>query len=462
MRLVKINIILAAIMAFCSVAFGAANQSADAQITKNVLENGVTVVVKPEKGSGLIAIDVMIRAGAAQESIQNAGIGNFVAQLVLASTRLSSAEEVAAVADEVGGSIGAQWQRDYTEIRAITTTSMFNKSMTLIGECLTQASFEDKWVEQVREKLLRSLRTDSDDIFENAYTDLRSLLYEDNGYRRQNLGIERTIKLATAQDLKKFYATYYVPNNIVVSIAGDVTVEQAIDRVEKIFAGIPEAKLPIDRGVPDETLERSKFLASEVDITTAYLMIGWLAPGVKSVDYPAVSVAANALGGGKGSIMFRELRQKKGIGYDVGTIYPRFKYQSHVVAYVITNPFKTEEFSANPNGLLEQVKTSLLEQVNQLKQKPLSDQELQRAKGYTIGTYALSHQHLQDRAYELGWTEITGAGYEMYKRFPDDVEKVTAEDVQRVASKYFNNYAAVVLLPKVQSPPVTSENNTSK
>ena len=458
MRLAKIIIITVVILASCSIAFSAADSS-DSQITKKVLENGVTVVVKPEKASGLVAIETMIRAGAAQESMQTAGIGNFVAQLVLSSTRLSSAEEVAVVADEVGGSIGAQWQRDFTAIRVITTSGLFNKSMTLIGECLTQASFEDKWVEQVREKLLRSIKTDSDDVFENAYADLRSILYEDNGYRRPNLGYERTIRRATAQDLRKYYSMYYVPNNIVVSVVGDVTAEQAIDRVEKVFAGIPKAIMPIDRGEPDEELDRCKFHASEVDIKAAYFMIGWLAPEVKSSDFPAISVAANALGGGKGSIMFRELRQKKGMGYDVGTVYPRFKYQSHMVAYVITNPFKTADFYGNPSGALEQVKATLLEQIDLLKTKPLSDKELQRAKGYTIGTYALSHQHLQDRAYELGLMETIGVGYEMYKRFPDDVEKVTAEDIQRVANKYFKNYAAVLLLPKVQSAPTTPKEN---
>lgn len=421
-------------------------------IVKKVLENGLTVVVKPEKGSGLVAIVAIVRAGAAQEGIQNAGIGNFVAQLLLAGTRLSSAEEVAAVADEVGGNIGAQWHPDFTEIRAVTTSAMFNRAMTLIGESLTEANFEKQWVEQVRTDLQRRMATDTEDVFEEAYGRLRELLYEDNGYRRPNIGFERTVRLASPQDLKKFLNGYYVPNNVIISVAGDVTVEQVVDRAGKAFAGIAPGKLPVDRGVPDETLDRSKFHASEAELAAAYLLLGWLAPGTSSPDYAAMAVAANALGGGKGSAMFRELRQKRGMGYDVGTMYPRYRYQSHLLAYIITDPFKARLPGRNPTVVLDEVRAALLEQVEKLRNEPLSDTDLQRAKGYTIGSYALSQQHLMSRAFQLGWLEAIGAGYDMYWRYPDEVDKVTAADVQRVAGKYLTNYAAVVLVPKTRSP----------
>lgn len=445
-------------MLVCLIALAAsgvsrADTAESPQITKKVLENGLTIIVKPEPGTGLVAIDAAIRAGAAQESIQNAGLGNFVAQLLLASTRLSSAEEVAAIADQVGGNIAAQWHPDYTDVRAVTTSAMFNRAMNLIGESLTEANFETKYVEQVRTDLLRNLSAASDDTFDNAYQDLRELLYQDNGYRRDSLGSERTIKDATPQDLKKFLTTYYVPNNIVISVVGDVTVEQAIKRADMAFSGVPAARLPLNRGVPDEALERNTFHASEAEVPVAYLMVAWLAPPVISSDFPAMLVAAHALGGGKGSLMFRELRQKRGMGYDVGVLYPKYKYQSHMVAYVATDPYKQVLPGLKGSMVLDEVKTALLQQISDLKQKPLSDKDLQRAKGYTIGKYALSQQHLLDRACQLAWLEAIGAGYQSYAAFPTDVEKVTAADVQRVARKYFTKYAAVLIMPKTTSPP---------
>ena len=444
--------LLAASLAHALLAQGDERSEAKGAIVKKVLDNGLTVIVKPERGSGLVAIAAVVRAGAAQESIQNAGIGNFVGNLVLASTRPSSAERIAAIADEVGGNIAARWNPDFTDIRAVTTSAKFNQAMSLVGECLTEANFEGKWVEQVRAELLRDLKANDDSLFERAYDDLRGLLYEDSGYKRPRIGYERTINVAAPPDLRKFYSIYYVPNNVVISIVGDVTVEHSLDRVAKAFAGVRAGRLPINRGMPDEELDRSKFHAAEAEVTQAYLMVGWLAPSVGSSDFPAMAVAANALGGGKGSMMFREIRQSRGL-YDLGTLYPRHKYQSHVVAYVfIPDPYRASLPELTPRLVLEDVKSALVEQVSKLRDEPLSDKDLQRAKGYTIGTYALKHQHMFDRAFYLAWLEAIGVGYEFDKRFADEVEKVTAEDVRRVARNYFTNYAAVLLLPKTKSP----------
>ena len=444
----------AALMALClALTFGCASlaRSTPPKVFKKVLDNGLTVLVRPEQGSGLVAVVAIVKAGAGQESIQTAGVGNFVSRLLLASTRQKSAEQVASIADEVGGNIGSEWQPDMTSIRTVTTSVGFDRAMSLIGESLTEANFEPQWVEQQRKELLASITSGSDDRFNRAYADLRQLLYEDNGYRRPYQVSQRAVELATAQDLQKFFTMYYAPNNMVLSIAGDVTVEHALDRVEKAFAGVSARKLPIDRGVPDETLDRAKLRASEAELGAAYLLLGWLAPAVGSPDYPAFAVACNALGGGKGSLMFRELRQKRGIGYEIGTIYPKLRYQSHVVAYVVTDPFKNALPNMSPSLTLDDAKNALIGLVDGLKDKPLEAEELERAKGYTIGTYALGHQHLLDRAYLLGWAEAVGVGYEFDSRFADQVDKVTAEDVRKVARKYFTNHAAILLLPKTKS-----------
>lgn len=446
-------IILPLIITIALATAASGQQAAKTQVTRKLLDNGLTVLVKPEPGTGLVAIVAIVKAGAAQESIQNAGIGNFIANLLLASTKQNSAEMVASIADEVGGNIGAEWHPDFAHIRAVTTSAKFGDAMSLIGECLMEANFEQEWVEQVRADLLERLKYSSEDLADQAYSGLRELLYEDSGYRRPLLGLERTIRLATPQDLKNFHSAYYVPNNMIISIAGDVTADDALRRVEMAFAGTRPGKLPVDRGMPDETMTRSRFKAAEVDLPMAYLMVGWLAPGVSSPDYPAMAVAVNALGGGKSSLMFTEMRQKQGMGYDMGTRYPRFRYQSHAIAYVFTDPYKLSFPSMTPTMVLEDVKTALMEQVEALKNKPLSQADLERAKGYTIGTYALQHQRLLDRAFNLGWLETIGAGYDFDKQFESAVEKVTAEDVQKVAQKYFGNYAAVLLLPKTVSPP---------
>jgi len=417
-------------------------------IKKVVLDNGLTILVRSEPGSRLVAVSAMVRAGTSEETIMNAGTGYYVSQLLLASTVVSSADKVATIADSVGGNLSSQWNSDYTELKAVTTSTMFNETISLMAECLMQADFDKSWVERTRSDLIRQMLDDTAPPFEKTYMKLKELLYQDNGYRRLPYGLERVIRTVSPEDLRRFHTTYYVPNNTVVAVVGDVTPELAVERVKLAFAGWVAKPLPKRLPVPDETMDMFRSSVAEADTEVAYLMVGWLAPSVKSSDFAAVSVAGNALGGGKGSLMFRRLRQEMGMGYEIGTTYPRLRNQSHLMAYVATDPFKFDPQYGGPSVVIDEVKTNLLKMVDELKTSPLTDKDLQRAKGYTIGQFAMTHQHLAERASDLAWFETVGVGYDMYQRFPDEIEKVTAADILRVVRTYLDKYAVVVLLPK--------------
>lgn len=443
------SVIIILLLSASVCVYGQVNDSASANpVKKFVLDNGLTVLVRQEEGSKLVAISSMIKAGTSEESIMNAGIGNYVAQLMLASTVVSSADKIATIADSVGGNIDSQWHQDYTEIKAITTASTFNETISLLAECLMQADFDKAWVDRTKVDILKQFTNGNVSPFDKAYSKLRELLYQDNGYRRPPYGLERVIRMITPEDLRRFHSTYYVPNNTVLAIAGDIKPEQAVERVKLAFSGWNPKTLPKRLPIPDEKMDMFRSHVSEADVNIAYLMLGWLVPGVKSSDYAAIAVAGNALGGGKGSLMFSKLRQEMGMGYEIGTAYPRLKNQSHVFAYVATDPFKFDIKYGGPSVIIDELKTNLLKMVDILKSTPLTPQELRRAKGFTIGQFAISHQHLAERATDLAWFETIGVGYDMYQKYPEEIEKVTAADVQRVARTYFDKYAIVVLLPR--------------
>ncbi len=416
-------------------------------IKRHILDCGVTLIVKPERSTGIVAITAMAKVGAAQESIKNPGIGRFVSNMLLASTEPRAAETIAAGIEYLGGNVVTDWRPDFIEIRAITTSDKFNKALALICECLNSANFETKWVEKVRSNLLDSLKNQPDNAIQEILTKLRSILYEDNGYKRPFSGDERTFKTITVNHLKSFYSSYFVPNNFVISIVGDISEAQAIDRAKKAFAGMNPKKLPIDRGVPNETLQSNKKAYIRSNSSCVYLVLGWLAPSALSEDYYAALVAANALGGGKGSFMFREIREKHGIGYDLGVIFPRLKYQSYIAAYIQTD-ISNRKNNWTAGETIENARHILLDQVNKLKNSPLTDTELNRAKGYTIGQYELGKQRLMDRAVELASLEAIGVGYLEYNDFASKINSVTPQEVQNAAIKYFTNYAEVISLPQ--------------
>lgn len=419
-----------------------------APYTKTTLPNGLTLIVKPEEGSGIVAVEVFVKAGAAEERESNAGIGGFVARTLLASTRNKRAETVAGVVDEVGGNFQTEWNPDYTEIKAITTSRHFDDAMSLLGDILNNANFEQKWVEQIRQDILSEMNTEGDDVFQTTYSQVINKLYRDNPYGRPVRGYMRTIRNTTKEDLQRFYEQYYVPNNIVVAITGDVTADHALARIKLAFAGTSAKSIPRTRPAAPEELTKSSADMIERPIKTAYLMFGFLAPAATSAEFPAAQVATTALGSGKGSLMFRDLREKKGLAYELGAFYPTLKYQSHILAYIVTDPFRRTESGITTDMMLTEVKSAMLEEFTKLQNQPLSATDLERAKRYTIGRYALEHQRLRDRAFHLGWMEAIGLGCDYDSDYASKIEAVTAEDVQNVARKYFTNYSLTIVLPK--------------
>lgn len=430
-----------------SFAFSAATADSKA-FTKTVLPNGLTVIVKPEESAGIVAIEVFIKAGASEERESNAGIGNMIAHTLLTSTRNKRAEKVAAIADEVGGNLQTEWHPDYTEIKAITTTSEFENAVILLGDILNNADFERKWVDRARQDILAEMAAEDDDIFNATYEQIRQRLYKDNPYHRPPSGYTRVIQSITPDDLQQFYNQYYVPNNIVISVVGDVKADKAARMFSMAFAGTSSKTLPKQRQIPEESLTESKSDLLERPIGAAYIMFGFLAPSVTSPDYPAARVAAVALGSGKGSRMFQDLREKQGLAYELGTIYPMMKEQSHMLVYLVTDPYRLTYPGFTIEMTLEDVKKAVLAEINKIQNEPLTNEELERAKRYTIGTYALSHQRIRERAFHLGWMEAIGLGCEYDSAYDSKIEAVTAADVQLAARKYLNNYAMTIVLPE--------------
>lgn len=330
--------------------------------------------------------------------------------------------------------------------------------MSLIGDILINANFEQKWVESARSEILAKIANEGDDVFQVTYEQVRRKLYRDNPYHRPPLGYARTIRSLSADDLLQFYRAYYVPNNVVVSIVGDVTVEHALERIKIAFAGTSAKPLPRQRAIPPETLEDSKAEVMERPIGAAYFAFGFLAPAMTSPEYPAAQVASAVLGSGKGSRMFQNLREKKGLAYELGTIYPPLKEQGHILAYMVTDPYRRTFPGFSVQMMLSEAKQAMLEEITKLQNEKVSPEELERAKKYIIGTYALKHQRLRDRAFHLGRLEAIGLGCEYDSELAAKIEAVTAKDVQGIMQKYFNNYAMSIVLPEGKSETADSVN----
>ena len=409
-------------------------------VVKTILSNGLTILVRREPEARTAAIEIFVRVGAADETEQNMGIGQLLAGSILAGNESHSDTKLARLVSEVGGNFHAVWQWNYLEIYAVTSPQTCEEAIGLLAETIQNSKLDPAAIEYSRSSILKESRRQEDDPFNCAYTALRRLVHWNTAYDRLYLGDSDKIKAITPQQLKEFYKKSFSPNRIVISVVGDIDPQSVTHKIEAVFGNmILQSKQPAD-AKPSKAGAALLMLKKASPIT--YVMLGYPAAGVDDSDYPAMSVANVLLGGNKSSLMFTKLREERGFGYQVGSLYPALRGGSHIAAYLGMDSARvTPDF-------LKVVKEAMLEQVSTLRSSGFSDEDLERAKKYLIGSHALRHERTRDRAFYLGWNETIGLGYQQDFQQAEMIKKVSRADIERVCARFLNTPAVVILSDK--------------
>ena len=406
-------------------------------VVKTILSNGLTILVRREPEARTAAIEIFVRVGAADETEHNMGIGQLLAGSILAGNESHSDTKLARLVSEVGGNFHAVWQWNYLEIYAVTSPQTCEETIGLLAESIQNSKLDPAAIEYSRSSILKESRRQEDDPFNCAYTALRRLVHLNTAYDRLYLGDSDKIKAITPQKLKEFYKKSFSPNRIVISVVGDIDPQSVTRKIEAVFGNmVLQSRQPAD-AKPSKSGEALLMLKKASPIT--YVMIGYPAAGVDDPDYPAMSVANVLLGGNKSSLMFTKLREERGFGYQVGSLYPALRGGSHIAAYLGMDSARvTPDF-------LKVVKEAMLEQVSTLRSGGFSDEDLERAKKYFIGSQALRHERTRDRAFYLGWNETIGLGYQHDFQQAEMIKKVSRVDIERVCARFLNTPAVVIL-----------------
>lgn len=405
-------------------------------VTKSILSNGVTILVRREPEAKVAAIEIFIRVGAADENSSDTGIGQLLAGSILAGTETRSAAKLARLVSEVGGNFHALWQWNYLEVYAVTVPDVCEETIALLSDSIQNSKLDGAAIEYAKSAILKEISRMDGDPFNTAYTALRRRVQQSSVYDRPYLGGPDKLRAISREQIKSFYERNVTADRMVISIVGNVDSGKVIRKAEVCFGNMPRGRITKEA---EETLPGSGEVIIEKPGSATYVLVGYPAPGLESPDYPAMCVADTLLGGNKSSLLFRKLREERGLGYQVGSLYPPLQRGSHLAMYL-----GMDSGRADP-GTVKAVKDAMIEQVASLKSGAFTDDDFQRAKRYLIGNHALKHERSRDRAFNLGWHEAMGLGYQYDFQYASKIKAVTREDVIRVCERFLNRPASVVL-----------------
>lgn len=418
--------------------------------TRTVLKNGIVVLVWENPAADIVAARIFVRAGSQWESSQNAGLSHLVAAVLTKGTEQRSSLEIAEQVESVGASLSADAATDYFLLSLKTVSSDFAAILALAGELLRSPTFPQPEIDLERRLTLQAIRSQQEQPFSIAFDQLRQLMYGDHPYALSGLGTETSVSQLERADLQRYHQTHFRPDNIVISLSGRLQSAAAIALIEDVFGDwqAPPTPLPVLR-LPTITSTPARAAIAQ-ETQQSIVMLGYLAPAVvldqadalrqsnetsgKSSphpspstiqDYAALKLLNSYLGNGLSSRLFVELREKRGLAYEVSAFYPTRLHPAQFVVYMGTAP---ENTAIALDGLKAEV--------DRLRTHPFDPETLQAAKDKILGQHALGKQTNAQIAQTFGWYETVGLGIGFDTQFQAQVAAVTVEAAQRVAEQY--------------------------
>ncbi|MBW4479125.1 MAG: insulinase family protein [Tolypothrix brevis GSE-NOS-MK-07-07A] len=397
----------------------------DSPIARTVLSNGIVLLVAENPVADIIAARIFIRAGSCNENPQQSGLAHLLSTVLTKGCDGLSSLQIAEHVESMGAGLSADSAADYFLVSLKTVTADFADILGLAGRIMRSPTFPEVEVELEQRLALQDIRSQKEQPFTIAFDQLRQVMYQNHPYAMSVLGDETTMGGLTRADLVKYHQTYFRPDNLVISIAGRVTLEDAVTLVENIFGDwqAPSEPLPIVHfpHIKVEPQQRLKVQQTQQSV----IMLGYLGPSVLAPDYAALKLLSTYLGNGLSSRLFVELREKRGLAYEVSAFFPTRLHPGSFVVYMGTAPENTSI-----------ALTGLRTEVDLLSSNQLEESALQASKNKILGQYALGKQSNGQIAQVYGWYEILGLGIDFDFLFQELISSVTVKDAIAAANQY--------------------------
>ncbi|MGB3401972.1 MAG: pitrilysin family protein [Microcoleaceae cyanobacterium] len=404
---------------------------------RRILDNGITLLLTENFAADIISTRLFVQTGSRWQPSTQAGLSHLLAAVMTKGTANLSSLEIAEMVESVGAKLNADTSTDYFLMSLKTVSADFEAILSLAAQLLRAPTFPESELELERRITIQGIRSQQEQPFSIAFDQLRRAMYQDHPYANSTLGTEETVAQLTKTDLESFHQTYFRPDRLIVSIAGRISLEEAIKQVQQVFGDwtIPSEPVPT-LNLPEVSFNPQTRIKPQ-ETQQSVVMLGYLADAVDSPDYAALKLINTYLGNGLSSRLFVELREKRGLAYDVSSFYPTRLDQSQFVVYMGTAP---ENTAIAVEGLQSESQ--------RLTQTSLTPEELQVAKNKLLGQYALGKQTNAQLAQIYGWYETIGLGLDFDEQFQTAVEQVTPEQCLAVAQKYFTTPYLSLLGPE--------------
>ena len=399
-----------------------------APIQQFTLSNGLKVILLEEHKAPVVTFQVWYKVGSRNEVTGKTGLAHLNEHMMFKGTTHYGKGDFSKIVAVNGGTENAFTDRDFTAYFENFAADRVDLSLKLEPDRMTNLLVDPKEFQLERDvvKEERRLRTEDDPqslLIEQMYAQA----FMAHPYHNPVIGWMTDLDHLTRDDVYNFYKRYYLPNNATIVVVGDFDTNALLAKIKASFEPISRGDLPpaVTIVEPEQFGERRITVKKEAELP--FVFSGYRTPNYASPDAYALRVLSHLLSAGKSSRLYRSLVYEKQLALDVGGEYNGLTTDPDLFYfYGVPRPGKS-------NAELEK---ALYQAIEQIKNEPVPDRELQKAKNQIEAAFVLGRDSNFFQAMQLGTMESIGAGLTYFESYLDNIRKVTKEDVQRVAKQY--------------------------
>ena len=425
------------LLLLCSIILFSASSYAGPIADREVLANGMTLLHSEKTGLPIVTVVVAIKAGSVAEPVEKSGIANLTADLLNEGTKTRSSKEISDAIEFVGGSLGSAGGADYITVTLSVLKRDIGMGFDLLSDIIRNPVFSDAEIQRRKTSIKNSIlqqKEEPDIIASKAFAEA---VFGKHPYGRPVEGTEETLDRITREDIAEFHQGYYLPNNTIMTVVGDISKTELRSLLDGYFMNWQRRdSKEISFQVPAFE-DRPKVIRIQKNLTQANIILGHVGIKRDNPDYYAVSVMNYILGGGGfASRLMDNIRDNKGLAYDVHSYFSANKY---------AGSFQTGLQTKNESASI--AIAEVLKEMERIEKEPVSDKELSDAKAYLTGSFPLRIDSNRKIAGFLTAVEYYGLGLDYVDNYRKFIEAVTKDDILRVAKKYLHtgNYVLVVV-----------------
>lgn len=414
------------------------NGSPDANTRIFRLANGMKVVIREDHFAPVVAQQVWVQAGGADETPIEAGIAHVHEHMLFKGTARRGVGEIASAVESSGGSINAWTSWDQTVYHLVLASRFADEGIDILADATQFSSFDPAELSKELGVVLEEWKRSQDSPSSRVYDMMFANAYSAHPYKRPVIGTEQSIKGLTRELITSFYQRYYSPSNMTLIVVGDIDADAMKKQIEAKFGSFADHPVARPKRPVEPPQSQTRFASSTMDVQEAQLAIGFHIPDANHKDTPALDVLAHILGGGESSRVYRRLVAENPLATSAGTF-----------AYTPPDPglfLATASYEAADE---KKVLDGLIEETAKIRDYPVSQIELERARTNLESDFVYRSQTVQGQSRELGYAIVVHKDPNYAKKYIKALRSITPADVQRVARKYLTpgNMTGVSLRP---------------